>query len=703
MFKRTMLSVAAYATLLAAPFAHATTYYVNNWSLGDGNSGTNTTWPWRTVAKVNSVALVPGDTVLFAAGGTWDETLIARNGVTYGSYNNGNKPIIRGSRAVGDLTWTRTSPTSNIWWATTTAAIETGKISQLYHYTANGVVRLQRARHPNVGTFGANNRYAPVHETAADIETLYLNRDANHLGKFPLGDAGVQGAQAFVRINNSDLNEYNVVGWKPGAQSALKVAGINIIEGWDFWYQVKIPQGWGYWLENKLWMLDSVGEWYFDSQNHKLHVWLPNGASPQGQTLFAASQPAIVTDPNNPSNFTITNIEVRETVGDAISVKGGSNVTLSYLDITRPGSRGIAMTGTTGNSIHHVNVQDSVRNGIWLGDARGGNAAVPAIDTTVSYNTVNNAGKGFRAHGAIMLGDGGVAANNVVTNSSYIGMLAPHSFTIKNNLVKNSCLNFGDCGGIYLGGRETGVPFNALVEKNIVDGGPGSDEGAPASHQYGATDTRGIYLDDFVSGVTVTGNFVTGMRHGFMLHSTTNVTLSQNIAFKNRELQLLMQDGFRRPHDIQTPMGGNVVSDNVFLTVETDYPHVLQQNYNGGSGDNTSMASYSSNRYVVLNSPSQSVVHNYVFQKIVGTDDFQTLVQQNLTFPIWQPTREPLATFRDIDTAYGFYNPANAAATSVSCPSASVPAPCTYVNLKNNTAATFPIPLPANSSVAIGR
>jgi len=187
MFKRTMLWVAACATLSAAPFAQAATYYVNNWSLGDGNSGTTTSYPWRTVAKVNSNAVVSGDTVLFAAGGTWDETLIVKSGVTYGSYNSGNKPIIRGSRAVGGLTWTRTSPTSNIWWATTNAAIETGAISQLY---LNGV-RLPRARHPNIGqgAYGVNSRYLPV-QSSGDALTLNLSNDPARLEGRRLGEEG---------------------------------------------------------------------------------------------------------------------------------------------------------------------------------------------------------------------------------------------------------------------------------------------------------------------------------------------------------------------------------------------------------------------------------------------------------------------------------------------------------------------------------
>ena len=56
--------VLGYATLLGTMSVHATNYYVDS-SLGaDTNSGSETT-PWKSLAKVNSAKLLPGDTVFF--------------------------------------------------------------------------------------------------------------------------------------------------------------------------------------------------------------------------------------------------------------------------------------------------------------------------------------------------------------------------------------------------------------------------------------------------------------------------------------------------------------------------------------------------------------------------------------------------------------------------------------------------------------
>ncbi len=87
------------------PHAVATLYYVSN-SGSDTAPGTDAVAPWATVARVNAAALHPGDTVLFACGSTWRETLIfhasgtAAVPVTYAAYGvctGPNKPIFSGA------------------------------------------------------------------------------------------------------------------------------------------------------------------------------------------------------------------------------------------------------------------------------------------------------------------------------------------------------------------------------------------------------------------------------------------------------------------------------------------------------------------------------------------------------------------------------------------------------------------------------
>jgi hypothetical protein len=58
------------AVFLFALTAEAANYYVSN-SGNDGNNGTSTSSPWQTLAKVNSITFVAGDTISLQCGGVW--------------------------------------------------------------------------------------------------------------------------------------------------------------------------------------------------------------------------------------------------------------------------------------------------------------------------------------------------------------------------------------------------------------------------------------------------------------------------------------------------------------------------------------------------------------------------------------------------------------------------------------------------------
>ncbi len=87
-----------------------TTYYVDNVKGNDLNSGTSVTSPFRTITKVNSLKLAPGETVAFRAGEEWHELLFAGSSgtqgspITYTSYGTGASPIISGADTVGGWT-----------------------------------------------------------------------------------------------------------------------------------------------------------------------------------------------------------------------------------------------------------------------------------------------------------------------------------------------------------------------------------------------------------------------------------------------------------------------------------------------------------------------------------------------------------------------------------------------------------------------
>jgi Right handed beta helix region len=93
-------------TLAESPNESRRAYYIDSNTGDDSSSGHSPSSAWRTVGKVNSIGLAPGDTVYFRRGEVWRETLEPRNGgapghpVTFTAYGSGSAPIISGSDIV---------------------------------------------------------------------------------------------------------------------------------------------------------------------------------------------------------------------------------------------------------------------------------------------------------------------------------------------------------------------------------------------------------------------------------------------------------------------------------------------------------------------------------------------------------------------------------------------------------------------------
>ena len=94
---------------LAAGFAVAertapAVFHVDSEAGNDNAAGTRPDTAWRTLDKVNTATLIPGDRVLFKRGGLWRGQLTPQSGapdarILYGAYGDGAKPILQGSVA----------------------------------------------------------------------------------------------------------------------------------------------------------------------------------------------------------------------------------------------------------------------------------------------------------------------------------------------------------------------------------------------------------------------------------------------------------------------------------------------------------------------------------------------------------------------------------------------------------------------------
>jgi len=93
-----------------------TKYYVSE-NGDNSNDGLTPETAWRTLDKVSEAPLESGDAVLFERGGLFRGTVVAKGGVTYAAYGEGDKPKLYAyEKSVADPSlWTLYDADHNIW------------------------------------------------------------------------------------------------------------------------------------------------------------------------------------------------------------------------------------------------------------------------------------------------------------------------------------------------------------------------------------------------------------------------------------------------------------------------------------------------------------------------------------------------------------------------------------------------------------
>ncbi len=100
-----LISTGGLMTVMApAASAAGIVYYVSA-SGSDSNAGTSSTFPWKSLSKVNKTIFVPGDTISFRRGDTWTGGVVlnqsgtSTSNITLNGYGTGNQPSVTGGQA----------------------------------------------------------------------------------------------------------------------------------------------------------------------------------------------------------------------------------------------------------------------------------------------------------------------------------------------------------------------------------------------------------------------------------------------------------------------------------------------------------------------------------------------------------------------------------------------------------------------------
>ena len=484
----------------------------------DGTHG-----PWQTVAKVNLQTFAAGDSVLFKRGEVWREQLtISSSGtavspVTFGAYGAGANPQFNGADVI--TSWTQYN--GDIWKAAVNSNVDS--IPQIF---LDGV-RQTLARTSGWSTIDANSANGTyLYDTSlTQVDDYWV------------------GATAVIRYCN----------WHITAQTVTDSSSSVHTISWTIPTDPVPTTGYGYYLENKLSLVDTAGEWYFDAATHTLYLQMASGQNPNSHTIEASVRDHGVLA-HDVTYVAATGLDVKNTASAGICFVAASYSDILNNNVSYSFNGGIYVDSSfmqiAGNTVTQIDNGEGIgiHNG-YLVDILNNTIADIASDTTSPRY-----GSGIRlfpwsSHITI--------SGNTVSNISGHGIYFQFGpVTVSHNTLSHCVMIVDDGGAIYMGGEETGT----AVEYNRISDCAGNLEGTPNTwHQ-----AVGIYFDETGSnGALIQGNIISGCNYGIDLHKSYNTSVLNNTLYNNT------YTGINLEETSGNEMYGITVKNNICYAVGT--------------------------------------------------------------------------------------------------------------------------------------
>ncbi len=494
----------------------------------DSNPGTQAL-PWRSLAKLTAARLPSGHGVYLRCGSQWRESLtlsaaqLERGAVIagYGPECSTRKATLSGAddfslgwRKSG-AAWVRDLPPG------------TPKITQLF---VDGQA-LRPAQWPNPGAAG-QPRLALVAAAPAPTGLGLSNADAA-----ALAGKDLQGAAVQLRTQP----------WLMETRRISAVAASQLtLDSAPRW---ALQPGEGFVLQDKLWMLDSPGEFFHDTRSQLLHLIAPVAGVPAdiNTARVEGSVRDVALALSQVAALSLRDIAVRAARVDGLTLTDTPEARISGVHARDNGGAGmrlwqwLALPATLSAADAGPRISDS----LVAGNGHQGIDAVHTSGARIERVLALANGVGPQHQGpvaaALAAGPGARIENNIVDGTGYVGIhfSAQNASVVAGNTVSGYCKRLSDCGGIYTwtGRADAAAAANlsATVERNRVLSASAWLEGAVSD---GREVVAGIYIDDHSHGARVQNNLLVGMPMGVLVHNASNVSVSNNRIWQPTQVAL---------------------------------------------------------------------------------------------------------------------------------------------------------------------
>jgi parallel beta-helix repeat protein len=574
----------------------STGVYVDATGGNDSNPGTQAL-PWKTLRKVTEARLITGQSINLRCGQVWRESLSlssiqlanGTNVAGYGTECATSKATISGADLFNGG-WTKSG---NVWSRAVPAG--TPKIRRLLIDGASQAT----ARWPNATA--TSQGYALVHPLGGGAKWSIRVADGDLAA---LSGQDIAGASVYARTMAWKIESRQIAGYSNGT--------LTLTSGTDF----TVDAGEGYVLEDKLWMLDSPGEFFHDTTNNRLYVY-PSAAAAQtdlNSSMVEGSVRDVALHISGSTGVGVRDVALQTSRVNGLLLEDASGAIVERVEASGNGETGISVVQNEtlpGATIRSSRISNNFIFGI---DAKFGGASLITDNTVTDTGTITYPGW---SHAAIEGGTGANILNNTVDGAAYHGIRfsGTGGSTVKNNSVTRYCMRLADCGAIYTwnGTKLTGSTQLATVESNQVHGGKPNVEGAVGA---GIDVVAGIFLDDFSHGVTVRYNVVHDLPFGLAVRNgSNNVFESNRVWLPTRAAITATNDQTDRDYLV-----GNTFRNNQFVPVKSavnqfpalpafseSYPIWFFDNFGAASSISSGSNTFTGNQVVRLDGSTDGV------------------------------------------------------------------------------------------------
>jgi parallel beta-helix repeat protein len=489
-------------------------------------------WLLKTlVVAVQKVT--PGDIILLRRGDIFRESVeILTKNIEVNAYGQADKPlpVISGAIQITGFKPFR----DNIYVAETDTDIG-------YLFVENELMTI--ARYPNEGwlrtTYWEDTRI-PENATAEQLAKPNSIIDCQELTQFPNNSNNFWvGANIRWRHHSWWFETREVVGYDPTGRLYINDRSFLIREP-----RKGAQKGWGFYLDNKLELLDSPGEWYFDKEQKRVYLYPKNEKNPN-ELLVEGS---VISKGLYISDGVVQNIRFQHQQDMGLEIDGVSIVQYCEFEgigrdakVSERGAGGAALHAKSNvrkSRISHNTFENNYNKAIdWWQNPDDTTGSV------IERNIVNNTGvvPGYGGSGswhavAILIGRGRHVhvQYNEINSSGYVGILfGSEGNFAEYNVINNAMCTLNDGGAIYTNCSRSTIRYNIIT--NTRGGLESSGSWANISHGIWPEFLR-EYRETIIEYNTVTGSG----GDGIFLPNNYNCIVRNNICYNNERYQFLV-------------------------------------------------------------------------------------------------------------------------------------------------------------------